>query len=327
MSRVRSSAGSAMRWPKMPKNMFPTPRRRHVRPVKQPEMFFSSPTEFTYPENATEEEVNELYFAFCDDIARYERRPETTNTNSAGDPCQHTLECIDLHASEVTCKQCALVLRKFYSEAWDGQICGSVYIRRHRWKVRIDQLQCCDAPPHAWLNEKVLEQFNLMCTKSNRVVASSKTRIMACLRILKKQEPDAARRRIIGKSAEKWIHFKHSIDKTKPIKMCPELQRFLSDVFPGIERAFEQFKTILGRTSLIHYNFCLTRAIQEFIARNDHNLDKETLAQCESFLPLLPMLKSRPKVKNNDILWDHMRKWLNWHTQELPQAKIYRGFK
>lgn len=326
---MRAGYGHApMRWPKVPCRSIHAKPPKHVPAV--PEFRPKSHFEFTYPDGATEEQIMDLYFRHCELVAEYERiaEPEIEEPmkDCMGDVCRHPFQQIDTHIAEVICTQCGLVLRKYYSE--EGlRVIKSVYIRRHRWNVRINQLQCCDAPPAEWLSERVLKQFNQMASNSNRSVAASKTRIMACLRILKKQEEDVCKRRLISKSAEKWIHFKHMIDHTRPVKMCPELQRFLQDVFPGIERAFETFKYILKRSSLIHYNFCLTRAIQEFIARNNHNLDEATLKDCESFLPLLPMLKSRPKVKNNDIIWDAMRKWLDWKEQDLPQAKIYRGFK
>jgi Poxvirus Late Transcription Factor VLTF3 like len=322
-----------MRWPKLPKTVHPMSLRPKATKQAKAETAPQPPvllTDFTYPKDASFDEVADLYFRHCElvaDSSRKESKPGFM-VDEQGDRCLHSFEYIDPHVSEVICRQCGLVLRKYYSEEC-LRVVKSVYIRRHRWNVRINQLQCCDAPPAPWLVERVIKMFKqLTCnTTRNRLAPASKTRIMTCLRMLKKQEPDVAKWRLISKSAEKWIHFKHIIDGTTPTKMCPELQQFLHDVFPGIERSFEEFKCILGRKSLIHYNFCLTRAIQEFIGRNKHNLDEETLKECESFLPLLPMLKSRPKVKNNDVIWDSMRQWLKWKEQELPLSKIYRGFK
>ena len=217
------------------------------------------------------------------DIARWEMRDESMSTTHHHHHCDHQTTRTDHKNGEITCTCCGLIMDSILTDIFGNTIPlknikpHSLYRRKHHFNERLSQ----------WLittrrvdTETVLKVKELIEMDGYPRTTVTKTRIRHALRKLG-----------LAKHIENWIEIHCEITKRPyPVIEGCTLER-IREHFLQIEVAFEKHRPD-GRKCILSYNFIMSRILQVYNL-TDH-------------LKWFPPLKSRAKLKQLDVTWQHM---------------------
>ena len=210
-------------------------------------------------------------------------RRETFEPPTPKPQCGHTDTYTNAKEGEIVCMDCGLVVDAVLCDIFGNtlpQRCvkpRSLYRRKHHFNERLSQ----------WLittrrvdNETVLKVKELIEMDGHLRTTVTKTRIRHALRQLG-----------LAKHIENWIEIHCEITKRPyPVIEGCTLER-IREHFLQIETAFEKHRPE-GRKCILSYNFIMSRILQVYNL-TDH-------------LKWFPPLKSRAKLKQLDVTWQHM---------------------
>ena len=210
-------------------------------------------------------------------------RRETFERETRGSQCGHTDTYTNTKEGEIVCMDCGLVVDAVLCDVFGNtlpQKCikpRSLYRRKHHFNEQLSQ----------WLittrrvdNETVSKVRELIGQDGSPKPMVTKTRIRYALRRLG-----------LAKHIENWIEIHCEImGRPYPVIEAETLER-IREHFLHIETAFEKHRPD-GRKCILSYNFILSRILQVYNL-TDH-------------LKWFPPLKSRAKLRQLDVTWQHM---------------------
>ena len=193
---------------------------------------------------------------------------------------------------EIVCSDCGLVVDSVLCDVFGNTMPlrsvkpRSLYRRKHHFNERLSQ----------WLittrrvdNKTISKVRDLIEQDGSPKATVTKTRIRYALRKLG-----------LAKHIENWIEIHCEImGRPYPVIESETLER-IREHFLHIETAFEKHRPD-GRKCILSYNFILSRILQVYNL-TDH-------------LKWFPPLKSRAKLRQLDVTWQHMAQHSTWASR------------
>lgn len=192
------------------------------------------------------------------------------------------------------CDTCGVVENApVYWETMYGNIMptkSSNYKRIHHWHERISQLLLMESAIPA---PEMLEIAEKLCDGTFTVI--NKDTVRSVLRSLNKQL-----------YIEKWLQIIFRITGIQPPCPGPMVVQQLDFLFQELQQPFEGSKG-LKRKNFLNYNYVFCRLFQKM--------------ECRQFGMFFPLIKSKPKLKSLDEMWNGMTSAIGWPiTQLAPVA-------
>lgn len=162
----------------------------------------------------------------------------------------------------------------------------SNYKRIHHWHERISQLLLMESQiPH----DQMLRIAEKLCDGTYTVI--NKDSVRAVLRSLNMQL-----------YIEKWLQIIYRVTRIAPPVPGSQLVIKLDELFQDLQEPFECFR-VSKRKNFLNYNYVFCRLFQKL--------------ECNQFCMFFPLIKSKMKLRQLDIMWTKMASAVRWEVTPL----------
>jgi hypothetical protein len=194
------------------------------------------------------------------------------------------------HPGSRVCESCGVVENApVYWETMYGALMptkSSNYKRIHHWHERISQLLLLESEiPRA----EMLQIAERLCDGTHAII--NKDTVRSVLRSLNMQL-----------YIEKWLQIIFKVTRIQPPCPGPLVVQQLDYLFQELQRPFEAHKGP-DRKNFLNYNYVFCRLFQKM--------------DCAQFGMFFPLIKSKPKLKSLDDMWDKMAGSIDWVLKPL----------